>query len=250
MSRHRHQEFIRFLNQINRQTPAERAVHLIVDNYATHKHPKVRAWLTRHKRFHFHFTPTSACWLNAVEGFFAKLTRRRLKRGVFTGIVDLQAAINRSSVLLFFRLTKSRKIFYAQSESRGFHTASGMRRRSRGQDRAPAVASVMGPSRGRGAMGETRRKRPLARRRSAVSSRPEADVRRTGDIGHAVCRFSDLWRGYGVAFSRSALEDLAFGSPHAFNSRLSSSRKRQSVPSAMIFCGLDLIRPASCMRSA
>jgi transposase len=95
MSRHRHQEFIRFLNKINRQTPAERAVHLIVDNYATHKHPKVRAWLGRHKRFHFHFTPTSASWLNAVEGFFSKLTRRRLKRGVFKGIADLQAAINR-----------------------------------------------------------------------------------------------------------------------------------------------------------
>jgi transposase len=95
MSRHRHQEFIRFLNKINRQTPAERAVHLIVDNYATHKHPKVRAWLGRHQRFQFHFTPTSASWLNAVEGFFAKLTRRRLKRGVFTGIADLQAAINR-----------------------------------------------------------------------------------------------------------------------------------------------------------
>jgi transposase len=75
--------------------PGAQEVHLVVDNYATHKHPKVRAWLTRHQRFHFHFTPTSACWLNAVEGFFAKLTRRRLKRGVFTGIVDLQAAINR-----------------------------------------------------------------------------------------------------------------------------------------------------------
>jgi transposase len=95
MSRHRHQEFIRFLNTINRQTPAEQDVHLIVDNYATHKHPKVRTWLTRHQRFHFHFTPTSASWLNAVEGFFAKLTRRRLKRGVFTGLADLQAAINR-----------------------------------------------------------------------------------------------------------------------------------------------------------
>ena len=70
-------------------------MHLIVDNYATHKHPKVRAWLERHPRFHFHFTPTSASWLNAVEGFFAKLTRQRLKRGVFKGIVDLQAAINR-----------------------------------------------------------------------------------------------------------------------------------------------------------
>ena len=70
-------------------------MHLIVDNYATHKHPKVRAWLERHPRFHFHFTPTSASWLNAVEGFFAKLTRQRLKRGVFKGIVNLQAAINR-----------------------------------------------------------------------------------------------------------------------------------------------------------
>jgi transposase len=70
-------------------------VHVILDNYATHKHPKVRAWLGRHPRFVFHFTPTSASWLNAVEGFFAKLTRRRRKRGVFTSIVDLQAAINR-----------------------------------------------------------------------------------------------------------------------------------------------------------
>jgi transposase len=95
MSRHRHQEFIRFLNKINRETAAGRELHLIVDNYATHKHPKVRAWLERHKRFHFHFTPTSASWLNAVEGFFAKLSKQRLKRGVFEGIVDLQAAINR-----------------------------------------------------------------------------------------------------------------------------------------------------------
>src|ERR1700748_1339741 len=95
MARHPHQEFIRFLNKINRETPAGQELHLIVDNYATHKHPKVRAWLERHPRFHFHFTPTSASWLNAVEGFFAKLTRQRLKRGVFNGIVDLQAAINR-----------------------------------------------------------------------------------------------------------------------------------------------------------
>jgi len=103
MARHRHQEFIRFLNKINRETPTGRELHLIVDNYATHKHPKrlprakagVQAWLGRHKRFHFHFTPASASWLNAVEGFFAKLTRQRLKRGVFKGIVDLQAAINR-----------------------------------------------------------------------------------------------------------------------------------------------------------
>src|SRR5271169_2086648 len=95
MSRHRHQEFIRFLNKINREITAERELHVIVDNYATHKHPKVCAWLGRHQRFHFHFTPTSASWLNAVEGFFAKLTRRRLQRGVFKGIADLQTAINR-----------------------------------------------------------------------------------------------------------------------------------------------------------
>jgi transposase len=83
MSRHRHQEFIRFLNKVNRETPPEPDLHLIINNYATHKHSKVRAWLERHPRFHFHFTPTSASWLNAVEGFFAKLTKQRLKRGVF-----------------------------------------------------------------------------------------------------------------------------------------------------------------------
>ena len=95
MQRHRHQEFIRFLNTIEAQVPVGKVVHAIVDNYAAHKHPKVRAWLARHPRFDFHFTPTSGSWLNAVEGFFAKLTRRRLKRGVFCSIVDLQAAINR-----------------------------------------------------------------------------------------------------------------------------------------------------------
>ena len=95
MQRHRHQEFIRFLNVINAQVPADKTVHIILDNYATHKHPKVRAWLDRHKRFVFHFTPTSSSWLNAVEGFFAKLAKRRLNRGVFHSLVDLQAAINR-----------------------------------------------------------------------------------------------------------------------------------------------------------
>jgi hypothetical protein len=95
MQRHRHQEFIRFLNAIEAQVPAKKIVHVILDNYAAHKHPKVRAWLDRHERFVFHFTPTSCSWLNAVEGFFAKLSRRRLKRGVFRSVVDLQAAINR-----------------------------------------------------------------------------------------------------------------------------------------------------------
>lgn len=95
MQRHRHQEFIRFLNAINAEVPAGKAIHVILDNYAAHKHPKVRAWLDRHQRFTFHFTPTSCSWLNAVAGFFATLSKRRLKRGVFRSIVDLQAAINR-----------------------------------------------------------------------------------------------------------------------------------------------------------
>jgi transposase len=95
MQRHRHQEFIRFLNAIEADVPAGKLVHVILDNYAVHKHPKVMAWLGRHPRFTFHFTPTSASWLNAVEGFFAKLTKRRLKRGVFHSLVSLQAAIKR-----------------------------------------------------------------------------------------------------------------------------------------------------------
>ena len=95
MQRHRHQEFVRFLNAVEAHVPAGKVIHAIVDNYAVHKHPKVRQWLARHPRWAFHFTPTSASWLNAVEGFFAKLTKRRLKRGVFRSIVDLQEAINR-----------------------------------------------------------------------------------------------------------------------------------------------------------
>jgi transposase len=75
--------------------PASKAVHVILDNYAAHRHPKVRQWLDRHQRFTFHFSPTSCSWLNAVEGFFATLTKRRLKRGVFHSIFDLQASINR-----------------------------------------------------------------------------------------------------------------------------------------------------------
>lgn len=95
MQRHRHQEFIRFLNATEAAVPKGKAIHAIVDNYATHKHPKVIEWLARHPRWSFHFTPTSSSWLNAVEGFFAKLTKRRLKRGVFCSVVELQAAINR-----------------------------------------------------------------------------------------------------------------------------------------------------------
>jgi transposase len=95
MQRHRHQEFIRFLGAIHAEVPAKRAVHVILDNYATHKHPEVMDWLAKHKRFTFHFTPTSCSWLNAVEGYFAKLSRRRLKRGVFRSVGELQDAITR-----------------------------------------------------------------------------------------------------------------------------------------------------------
>jgi transposase len=93
MQRHGHQEFIRFLNAVEAELPQDKAVHVILDNYATHKQPKVQAWLSRHPRWTFHSVPTSCSWLNAV-GFFAKLTRRRLKNGVFHSVVDLQAAIN------------------------------------------------------------------------------------------------------------------------------------------------------------
>ena len=79
---------------MNRQVPADRDIHIIVDNDTTHKHPKVQAWLARHPRWTVRLTPTSASWLNAVEGVFAALTKRRLKRGVFHSVVDLQQAIN------------------------------------------------------------------------------------------------------------------------------------------------------------
>jgi transposase len=95
MARHRHQEFIRFLNAVEAAVPGGKLVHCILDNYATHKHPKVRAWLDRHERWTFHYTPTSGSWLNAVETFFSAITRRRLRRGVFHSLVDLQAAIHR-----------------------------------------------------------------------------------------------------------------------------------------------------------
>jgi transposase len=94
MQKHRHQEFIRFLNAIEREILTGKEIHVILDNYATHKHHKVKKWLARHPRWTFHFVPTSCSWLNAVEGFFAKLTQRRLKYGVFHSIVSLQQAIN------------------------------------------------------------------------------------------------------------------------------------------------------------
>jgi transposase len=93
MKQHRHQEWIKFLRMIDEQTPNELDLHLIVDNYATHKHEKVKRWLKRHPRFHVHFIPTSSSWLNIVEGFFRNLDQKRLKRGVFQNVPGLIQAI-------------------------------------------------------------------------------------------------------------------------------------------------------------
>ena len=95
MNRHRHQEFLRFLRTIDRSTPKKLDLHLICDNYATHKHPKVKAWRARHTRFHLHFTPTSASWLNQVERFFGLITEDAIRRGGFHSVADLQECINR-----------------------------------------------------------------------------------------------------------------------------------------------------------
>jgi transposase len=94
MPRHRHQEFIRFLKKIDTQTPTDQDLHLIVDNYATHKHPRVKAWFKRHPRFHLHFTPTSSSWLNMVERWFREITDKRIRRGSFSSVPELISAIN------------------------------------------------------------------------------------------------------------------------------------------------------------
>jgi transposase len=94
MPRHRHQEFLRFLKKIDGETPAGLALHLIVDNYGTHKHNRVKSWLRRHPRFQLHFIPTSSSWLNMVERWFRELTDKRIRRGSFQSVPDLIAAIN------------------------------------------------------------------------------------------------------------------------------------------------------------
>jgi transposase len=93
MDRHRHQEWIKFLRLIDEQTPPDLDLHLIVDNYSTHKHPKVQSWLKRHPRFHMHFTPTSSSWLNLVERWFREITDKRIRRGVFKSVAQLTATI-------------------------------------------------------------------------------------------------------------------------------------------------------------
>jgi transposase len=93
MNKHRHQEWIKFLKQIDRETPKDLDLHLIVDNYSTHKHPKVKAWLKKHPRFHIHFIPTSSSWLNLIERWFRDLTDKRIRRGTFTSVPELVEAI-------------------------------------------------------------------------------------------------------------------------------------------------------------
>ena len=92
--RHTHAEWLKFLKKIDRETPKDKALHLIADNYATHKHPAVQEWLAKHPRFHMHITPTSASWLNMVERFFRDITTERLRRGVFTSVPELIGAID------------------------------------------------------------------------------------------------------------------------------------------------------------
>jgi transposase len=93
LPRHRHQEFIRFLKKIDAETPSHLDLHLIVDNYGTHKHPRVKNWVDRHPRFHLHFIPTSSSWLNMVERWFRDLTDKRIRRGSFRNVRELRAAI-------------------------------------------------------------------------------------------------------------------------------------------------------------
>ena len=95
--RHRHQEMLRFLKRIDEEVDTQLDVHLVLDNYCTHKHAKVRAWLAKHPRFHIHFTPTSASWLNQVEIWFSVLTRKRIRRGTFTSTMSLTATLREYS---------------------------------------------------------------------------------------------------------------------------------------------------------
>jgi transposase len=91
--RHRNVEFLKFLRKINREVSGNRDIHLILDNYGTHKHPNVKKWLAKHKRFHLHFTPTGSSWLNLVERWFGEITRKRIRRGVFKSVPELVTAI-------------------------------------------------------------------------------------------------------------------------------------------------------------
>ena len=118
--RHTHAEWLKFLRKIDRETPKDKTLHLIADNYATHKHPAVQEWLAKHPRFHMHFTPTSASWLNMVERFFRDITTKRLRRGVFTSVPELVAAIDE---YVAHHNTKPKPFIWTKSAAR--HPAEG-----------------------------------------------------------------------------------------------------------------------------
>lgn len=94
MPRHRHQEYLQFLRKLDRETPGGIDLHVIVDNYGTHKHDRVASWLAKHRRFHMHYTPTSSSWLNLVERWFRELSEKRIRRGSFSSVMELKLAIN------------------------------------------------------------------------------------------------------------------------------------------------------------
>ncbi len=114
MKRHRHQEFLAFLRAVEKQTPQELDLHLIVDNYATHKHEKVKNWIKRNKRVHLHFIPTSSSWLNLVERFFGLLTEKQLRRGVFTSVKELE-----ESIMKFIEMHNENKKPFVWTKSAG-----------------------------------------------------------------------------------------------------------------------------------
>lgn len=128
--RHRHIEWLKFLRLLDAQTPGDRDLHLILDNYATHKHPNVKAWLAKHPRFHLHFTPTSASWLNMVERFFREITTKRLRRGVFRSLPELIEAItsylglyNRNPTPFVWTATASDILAKVKRAHRKLHTS-------------------------------------------------------------------------------------------------------------------------------
>ena len=125
MPRHRHQEFLKFLRTIDREVPKDLQIHLILDNYATHKHADVRQWLDKHPRFHLHFTPTSSSWLNLVERWFRELTDKALRRGVFHSVPDLIASIQEyidahNDDPTTLRVDRDRRIHPRQSRTRTY----------------------------------------------------------------------------------------------------------------------------------
>jgi putative transposase len=115
VGRHRHQEFLAFLNHLDRNIPAGLELHLIADNYATHKHPRVKAWLARHRRFHLHYTPTYASWLNQVERWFALISQQAIRRNSFRNVRDLIQTID--SYVTYYNTHKRPFVWTATADS-------------------------------------------------------------------------------------------------------------------------------------